>query len=79
MKKISIRHLHEHTGKFVREAPSGGYIVTDRGHPVARIVPIDEPARGIRFADRVLRTEFARMKKIPGDSTIYLREDRDRR
>lgn len=79
MKKISIRDLHEHTGKLVREAATGGYIVTDRGQPVARIVPLDEAPRGTPFAQRVLRPGFVRMKKISGDSTIYLREDRDRR
>lgn len=78
MKKISIRQLHEHTGKFVREAPNGGYIVTDRGHPVARIVPFDEAASGPPFSARVLRPAFARLKAVRGDSTVGISEDRDR-
>ena len=63
----------------MRDAATDGYVVTDCGQPVARIVPIDEPPRGTPFAQRVLRPAFARMKKIPGDSTRYIREDRDRR
>lgn len=78
MKRISIRQLHEHTGKLVREPPSGGYIITDRGQPVARIVPLDEAPRGTPFAERVLRPAFARLKKVRGDSTIGISEDRDR-
>lgn len=79
MKRISIRQLHEHTGKLVREPPSGGYVVTDRGQPVARIVPLDEAPSGPPFSARVLRPALARMKPIRWDSTKAVRDDRDRR
>jgi antitoxin (DNA-binding transcriptional repressor) of toxin-antitoxin stability system len=40
MKTVSIRELHERTGKYVRQfAKSGEIYVTDHGHTVARLQP----------------------------------------
>ena len=39
MKKITIRELHEVTGRWVRRASAGEVYVTDRGHVVAKIIP----------------------------------------
>lgn len=33
---------------------------------------------GIRFADRVVLPEFANLRSLPGDTTRYISEDRDR-
>lgn len=79
MKRISIRELHEATGRLVREAAEGGYVVTDRGRPVAQIVPLGERQHLTPFAERVLRPGLAKMKMIRGDSTDDVREERDRR
>jgi len=40
MTSITIRQLHEQTGRWVRQAAALGELhVTDRGRPVARLVP----------------------------------------
>ena len=43
MKTISIRQLHTHTGRFVREAQHEAIRVTDRGREVA---VLEAPAPG---------------------------------
>ena len=78
MREISIRKLHEATGKFVREAASEPYVVTDRGRPVAVLGPVTDLPKGTPFAKRRLLPALARMKKIRGDSTRDISEDRDR-
>ena len=41
MKSISLSELHKNTGKWVRLAATGKeIIITDRGIPIAKIVPI---------------------------------------
>ena len=79
MRKISIRQLHEATGKLVREAATEPYVVTDRGRPVAVLGPVRPPRRGITFAERTLRPALARMKPVKWDSTKAVRDDRDSR
>jgi len=79
MRKISIRELHEATGKLVREATREPYVVTDRGRPVAVLGPVEAlPKKHTAFRDRKLLPAFKRLPKIPGDSTIGISEDRDR-
>ena len=81
-KRISLRELHERTGSLVREAAAGGYavVVTDRGRPVATIVPYAEHDERRRFRDRALSPAFAAIQKrrIKGDSSLGISEDRDR-
>lgn len=84
MKTISIRELHEKTGNWIREAARLGEIhVSDRGRPVARILPeIDQPVKPY-FAQRKLRPGFRRLiasGRLRGgtDSTRIVSEDRDR-
>lgn len=84
MKAISIRQLHERTGKYVRLAGRVGEIrVTDRGKNVARIVPEEEPPPVPYFARRRLTPAFRKLMetgKLRGgtDSTSIVSEDRDR-
>ena len=84
MKKISIRDLHEKTGKYVRGVEKGGEIyVTDRGKTVAKIVPQDRPSEIPYFARRKLTTAFRKLMRngtLRGgtDSTQIVSEDRDR-
>lgn len=41
MKTIGVRELRQHASKYLAEVVAGESIeITDRGHPVARLVPI---------------------------------------
>ena len=41
MKSIGVRELRQHASKYLEEVAAGESIeITDRGHPVARLVPI---------------------------------------
>ena len=77
MKKASIRDLHIHTSELVREAAEGRVITIERrGEPVAELRPITKKKNTVKFPDM---TDFwARMPQLPGDSTQYISEDRDR-
>jgi prevent-host-death family protein len=82
MKKVSIRELHEHTGKYVRKVAEVGEIyVTDHGKTIAKLVPQPQESEVPYFARRKLSPAFkAIMHKLKGgtDSTIIISEDRDR-
>ena len=76
MKTISIRELHTHTGRFVRQAQHETIRVTDRGREIAVLkAPTPVEAEGKRFPKRRL----ASLPKVRVDSSIYISEDRDRR
>lgn len=82
MKTVSIRELHEKTGKWVRNVDQFGEIhVTDHGKTVAKIVPQAAESGVPYFARRKLSPRFrAIMGKLKGgtDSTQIISEDRDR-
>jgi prevent-host-death family protein len=84
MKTISIRDLHEKTGAWIRRATTqGALIVTDRGKPVARIVPEVAPPSLPFFARRAIPRALrglSRSGKLRGgtDSTRAISDDRDR-
>ena len=41
MKTIGVRELRQHASRYLQEVAAGESIeITDRGHPVARLVPI---------------------------------------
>jgi antitoxin (DNA-binding transcriptional repressor) of toxin-antitoxin stability system len=74
MKSISIRDLHLHTGRWVRQAASRAPIViTDRGRKVAILQPITAGVTG-----RPLPNREAAIRKEPAmpDSVIYQIDDR---
>jgi antitoxin (DNA-binding transcriptional repressor) of toxin-antitoxin stability system len=82
MRKTSVRELHIHTSKLVREAAEGGIIVIERrGEPVAELRPITAPPRMAAgkkaqiFAS--MRKVWARMPQV-SDSTKILEDDRSR-
>jgi prevent-host-death family protein len=77
MKRITIRDLHMRTGHCVREAATSEYVVTERGRPVAMLVPWRESARTRPLPDR--EAGIARMPRIDRGSEILVREERDRR
>ena len=41
MKTIGVRELRQHASRYLEEVAAGESIeITDRGHPIARLVPI---------------------------------------
>lgn len=82
--RIPIRELHARTGHFVRKAAGDTcVIITDRGRAVAQLQALgsqeaDGPNRP-RWKNRVLLQGYAAVmnKKVPGDSTSFISEDRD--
>jgi prevent-host-death family protein len=87
MKTVSIRELHNRTGKLVREAFEHGEIrVTDNGRVVARIVPEAGPGKVPYFARRKYSSpavkkliESGEMGRQGTDSTTAISEDREDR
>jgi antitoxin (DNA-binding transcriptional repressor) of toxin-antitoxin stability system len=82
MKRISIRELHEATGRWVREAVRvEELVVTERGRPIATIVPYVEPVRANAFKTRKLRPGYAKLLgRLRGgtDSSAIVSDSRDR-
>jgi prevent-host-death family protein len=85
MKTVSIRELHERTGKYVRQvAKSGEIYVTDRGRTVARLLPEQDTPEEPYFARRKLTPAFRKLMasgKLRGgtDSTQTISEAREDR
>lgn len=57
MKTIGVRELRQHASKYLEEVAAGESIeITDRGHPVARLVPITgDPWEDLVNAGEVVR------------------------
>ena len=80
MDQIRIRDLHMNTGEWVRRAARGeGVVITERGRPVASLIPFDEGHVARSFRERHVLPEFDALPEISGDATAYVSEDRDRR
>lgn len=81
MQEVSIRELHDRTGKWVRLAGQlGEIVITDHGRQVARIVPLENEIP--YFARRKSSPEFlalAGQLHLGRDSTDIISEDRDAR
>ena len=81
MKTITIRELHQATGRWVRRARAGEVYVTDRGRLVAKIVPASPlPAKPFFANPMFTQTFLAQRKYLRGgtDSTVAISEDRNR-
>lgn len=79
MEHVGIRELHLKTGEWVRRVARGeGVVVTERGRPVASLVPFRQDGMGTAFGERQLLPEFEALPEIPGDSTVAISEDRER-
>ncbi|MDE0513816.1 MAG: type II toxin-antitoxin system prevent-host-death family antitoxin [Gammaproteobacteria bacterium] len=79
MKQIWIRDLHIKIGEWVRKAARGeGVIITERGRPVASLIPFDEDNLNRSFHDRQLLPEFDALPEVSGDAAMYISEDRNR-
>ena len=82
MKTISIRELHEATGRWVRQASAGEVRVTERGRLVARIIPASPlPAKPFFAQPTFTRGFLAQRKYLRGGSnstqTISLEREHD--
>ena len=57
MKTIGVRELRQHASRNLEEVAAGESIeITDRGHPVARLVPItSDPWEGLISAGEVVK------------------------
>jgi antitoxin (DNA-binding transcriptional repressor) of toxin-antitoxin stability system len=75
MKQVSIRDLHQKTGYWVRLASRQPIVVTDRGRPVATLVPSGRTAGPGTLPDR--EVEIKKLPRTP-DSAPVISEDRDR-
>lgn len=76
MKTVSIKELHEATGRIVREARERLVVVTDRGARVAVIKPYSEkelPGRPFP------RRRASDLPAVGVDSTEIISRDRDER
>lgn len=66
MKTISIKELHDKTGQWLRRVQAEGeVIITERGTPVARMLPPAKRAAGSVFAKRKLLRGVARLIERP--------------
>src|SRR5256884_6965028 len=63
MKTITIRELHQATGRWVRRASAGEVYVTERGRLVAKIVPASPPPVKPFFADPKFTPAFLANRK----------------
>lgn len=77
MTMISIRDLHMHTGRWVRQAETAAkpLLISDRGRPIARLMPL-EGAEHTPFSDRVFVEGFETLPPVGMDSAHLLEEDR---
>jgi len=81
MKTITIRELHEQTGRWVRQASAGEVYVTERGRPVAKITPLAPLPPKPFFANARFTRSYLRYRKslrAGTDSTQTISRDRDR-
>ncbi|MDD2710309.1 MAG: hypothetical protein PHV34_20185 [Verrucomicrobiae bacterium] len=85
MKTITIRDLHQKTGKWVRLSAEQGEIhISDRGHPIAKIVPCSAPRPTPYFRQRKLIPAFQQLVKTRterggSDGTQVISDDRNGR
>jgi antitoxin (DNA-binding transcriptional repressor) of toxin-antitoxin stability system len=79
MKEISIRDLHLKTGKWIRNISlEQKIVITERGEPVATLIPFESAHKAIPFCRRELDQRFTNLPPIEHDSTQYISTDRDR-
>jgi prevent-host-death family protein len=83
MKTISIKELHDKTGHWLRKVKAEGeVVVTERGNPVARMLPPARTPAGNPFRRRKLLRGVAQLIKRPvggPDSATIISAMRDGR
>jgi prevent-host-death family protein len=76
MKSVTIRDLHMNTGKLVRASAHENILITERGHPIAVL----KSAKAVDLVGKSFpKRDLSKMPKVPGDSTVYISEERDAR
>lgn len=76
MKTISIRDLHQATGRYVRETRLHTLVVTERGQAVAVL----KPFTAVELPGRPLPKRNPRdLPRVDYDSTVSIEEDREGR
>ena len=66
MKTISIKELHDKTGHWLRRVKAEGeLVVTERGNPVARMLPPARASAGNPFTKRKLLRGIAQIIARP--------------
>ena len=79
MKEISIRDLHLKTGEWIRRVSSERRIVvSERGVPLATLIPFEPAHKAVPFANRKAVRGFEELPAIEHDATEYISSDRDR-
>jgi len=81
MKTITIRELHQETGRWVRQSACGEVFVTDHGQLIAKIVPLAPlPSRPFFAVPRYTQAFLRHRKSLRGgtDGTEIVSQDRDR-
>ncbi|HXW55555.1 MAG TPA: hypothetical protein VEJ67_07400 [Candidatus Cybelea sp.] len=81
MKTITIRELHQATGRWVRRASEGEILVTERGRLIAKIVAATPlPCKPFFANPKFTRAFLAQRKHLRGgtDSTRTISEERER-
>jgi prevent-host-death family protein len=77
MRAISIRELHLATGRWVRRAGArDAVVITDRGRPVATLVPYQGSHSRRGLPDR--EKEIRKLPRLPVDSGDIVSEMRER-
>lgn len=83
MKAITQRQLRNDNAEIVREVESGAsFVVTRRGVPVARLVPLDTPSEIVAARPATgRRTDFSTLRRVRAEETTTsvlddLRDDR---
>jgi prevent-host-death family protein len=71
MERIGVRELRQHASRYLARVANGEpFEVTDRGRPVARLVPV--PSEGNALAELL---SSGRLKAPDSDSDLELPED----
>ena len=79
VKEISVRDLHLKTGDWVRKVSiERRIVISERGVPVATLIPFEPAHKAAPFAKRRLVQGFAKLPTIDHDSTEYIASDRDK-
>lgn len=68
------------TSEWIRRAVRGEEVViTERGRPVASLIPFEESRAAGSFRKRRMLPEFDALPEVSGDATAFVSEDRDHR
>lgn len=78
MNSITLKELHQHTGKYARAAREQSFLITDRGHPVA-LLTAPVAADLVRNLPRQFSVNTAVVPKQPTGSEASVSAGRNER